>query len=240
MSPFRLVNIANFPQFTAINLTKDPGYDPAVRTIPQCVEVALYWTLEDGKVGHNILHARYAGSFPGTVAMANALLTGLTTGTAWTNMAGFLSTTTFLGNLTLRDLNTPNNPLIGSSVGGATGTSASAALPNETAIVITLRTGKVGRAFRGRIYVPGFATNALGTGNVIAAATLTDINAWANTIPTVFTSQGLTFAIGQHSRLAYTSPIGTPHPKRDPTTVDITSQSVKDNHWDTIRRRGLK
>ena len=211
-----------------------------MRTIPQCIEVVLAWTLEDGKTAHNVLHGRYSGSYPGTVAMANALLTGLTTGTAWTNMATFMSTTSGLVVLTLRDLNLPNQPLISNTAPGALGTSVSAALPNETAIVITLRTAKAGRAFRGRIYVPGWATNGLGSGNVIAAALVTDINAWANTIPTVFTSQGLTFAIGQHSRVAYTSPIGTPHPKRDPTTVDITSQSVKDNHWDTIRRRGLK
>jgi hypothetical protein len=240
MSPFRLVNVANFPQFTAINLTKDPGYDPAVRTIPQCVEVVLQWVLEDGKVAHNVLHARYAGTYPGTVAMANAILTGLTTGAAWTAMATFITPTTTLSFVTLRDLNTPNQALIANNVAGGAGSSASAGLPNEVAVVVTLRTAKAGRAFRGRIYLPGWATNALGTGNVIAAACLTDINAWANTIPTVFTSQGLTFAIGQHSRVAYTSPIGTPHPKRDPTTVDITSQSVKDNHWDTIRRRGLK
>jgi hypothetical protein len=240
MSPVRLVNIANFPQFTAINLMKDPGYDPAVRTIPQCVEVGLGWGLEDGKVGHNVLHARYAGTYPGSVAMANAILVGLTTGAAWTAMATFLSSTGGLQILTLRDLNTPNQPLLQNTASGAIGTSVSAALPNETAIVVTLRTAKAGRAFRGRIYLPGWATNALGTGNVIAAACVTDINAWANTIPTVFQAQGLTFVIGQHSRLAYTSGIGTPHPARAATTVDITSQSVKDNHWDTIRRRGLK
>ena len=240
MSPFRLVNIDNFSQFTAINLTKDPGYDPAVRTIPQCVEVVLMWNLEDGKVGHNVLHARNAGTYPGTVAMANAILSGLSTGASWTAMASFLASTTGLASLTQRDLNVPNQPVLANSAGGAPGTSASPALPNETAVVITLRTAKAGRAFRGRVYVPGWATNALGTGNVIAAACVTDINAWANTIPTVFQSQGLTFVIGQHSRVAYTSPIGTPHPKRDPTTVDVTSQAVKDNHWDTIRRRGLK
>jgi hypothetical protein len=240
MSPFRLVNVANFPQFTAINLTKDPGYDPAVRTIPQCVEVGIVWGMEDGKLAHNVLHARYSGSYPGTVAMANAILAGLVTGAAWTAMASFIASTGAIGSVTLRDLNTPNQPLLSSTGPGGVGTSASPSLPNETAIVITLRTAKAGRAFRGRIYVPSFATNALGAGNVIAAACITDVNAWANTIPTVFQSQGLTFVIGQHSRLAYTSPIGTPHPKRDPTTVDVTSQSVKDNHWDTMRRRGLK
>src|SRR6516225_10113203 len=135
MSPFRLVNLNNYPQITAINITKDPGYDPAVRTIPQCVEVVLDWGLEDGKLAHNVLHARYSGTYPGTVAMANAILTGLTTGAAWTALATFIAIPNGLVSVTLRDLNTPNNPLISSTAVGANGSSASASLPNEVAAV---------------------------------------------------------------------------------------------------------
>jgi hypothetical protein len=240
MARSRIVRLDTAQQFTAINVLSDPGYDPNVRTIPSCVEVRLDFALESGKVGHMVLHARYGTGFTPSTAIATAIWQGLSSGTAWTALAAFLATSTNFGNVVLRDLNAANQPFVPGSATSAPGTSASPAMPNEVAAVITLRTGQVGPAFRGRMYVPGWATNALGAGNVIAAAAVTALSNWANTIPSVLTGQGLQFAIGQHSRLAYTGVGGREHPARNPATVLITSQTVRDNHWDTQRRRGLK
>jgi len=241
MSRSLVVNLSNLTQFTAVNLMSDPGYDKGDRKIPQCMDVSLIWQLDDGKTAHNVLHGRYAGSFPGSVAMANAILTGLTTGASWTALKAFISPTPVgLIAVSLRDRNVEDQPLINSSSSGDVGTSPGTPLPNETAVVITLRTAKVGPAFRGRIYVPGWASNALGAGNIVAGGAVTALQNWANTIPTTFTAQGLTFVLGLPHRLAYTSASGKPHAERAATTQDITSQPVKDNHWDTQRRRGLK
>lgn len=240
MSRSRWINLANVQQFAAINVLSDPGYDPNNRTIPSCVEIALNYGLESGKQGHSILHARYAAGFTPSSAVANSILTGLTSGAQWTALAAFISTTNSIQGLTLRDLNSPNQPLVPTTVGGSVGSSASPSMPNEVALVGTLRTGNVGPAFRGRLYFPGWATNALGTGNVAAAAAVTAYQNWLNTIPTVLTGQALSFALGQHSRVAYTGVGGKQHPARAAGTVLITSQTVRDNHWDTQRRRGLK
>jgi hypothetical protein len=240
MARSRIVNLANFEQFAAINVLADPGYDPNNRTIPSCVEVRLDFALDSGKIAHCVLHARYAAGFTPSTAIATAIWTGLSSGSAWSSLAAFLSAGTNFGNVVLRDLNAPNQPFVPGAATAAPGTSASPALPNETAAVITLRTGQVGPGFRGRIYIPGWATNALGSGNVIAAAAVTALSTWANTIPTVLTGQGLSFAIGQHSRVAYTGTGGRQHPARAANTVLISSQTVRDNHWDTQRRRGLK
>lgn len=236
-----LIDLSKFQQFTAINLSSDPGASGGPVVIPLCAQINILWALEDAKQGHSVLYGAYTGSFAGTVAQANGIMTALTTGASWTALAAFFPPTQGLAGITIRDVNTANQPLITSTVPFAGGTSASAALPNEVAVVITERTGKVGRAFRGRVYVPGWATNALGAGNVVAAAAITALQNWANTIPSAFTGQGYTWSIGQKKRVAYVSPkTGISYPQRDATHTVISSQPVRDNHWDSQRRRGLK
>jgi hypothetical protein len=240
MARSRIVNVANLEQFTAINVLSDPGHIGGPVIVPNCAQISLVWSLEDGKTAHNVLYGRYSGTFAGSAAQATAILTALASGGAWSALAAFLATSTVLGSVSLRDMNSANNALIFASSGSAPGTSASPALPNEVAAVISLRTARTGPANRGRIYVPGFATNALGTGNVVAATVVTALNAWANTIPTALSGQGYTFVLGQPARAAYTGSTGTQHPARAATSQPVTSQALKDNHWDSQRRRGLK
>lgn len=235
-----IVNLANFQPFTAINLLVDPGHIGGPVVIPSCAQITLNWVAEDGKNAHNVLYGRYSGTFAGTVAQANAITAALASGGAWTAMAAFMPTATGLTTVSLRDVNTPNNALITATSGGALGTSASPSLPNEVAVVGTLRTAKTGPANRGRIYVPGFATNALGAGNIIAATAVTAIGNWLNTISGALSAQGYTWVLGQPARAQYTSHTGTVHAARPAGSTPITSVSVRDNHWDSQRRRGLK
>jgi hypothetical protein len=240
MARSRIVNLANFEQFTAIDVLMDPGHIGGPKVIPNCVEVSLRWGLGDTRIAVNVLHATIPGSFSPTTPIANALVTGLTSGAAWTALAGFLATTASFAGISLRDLRSKDLPIVGSGIGGPAGTSASTEMPDEVAAVVTLRTIKVGPGNRGRFYVPGWASNAVGTGNVIAAGAVTALQNWADTIPTVMASQGMTFALGQVERAAYTGSTGTAHDHRDAGTLTITAQTVRDNHWDTQRRRGLK
>lgn len=234
------MRLDNFQQFAAINVTSDPGAIGGKVQVPQCAQIVIQWGLESGRIGHNVLYGRYAGGFVGTAAQCNSILTGLTSGGAWTALAAFLATSSGLSGVTIRDVNTVDQPLISNSVGGQPGTSASPSLPNEAAVVVTLRTAKAGAQNRGRMFIPGWATNALGAGNVVAAAAVTALNNWANTIPGVLGGQGYTWVIGQRERVAYTGSTGTQHPARAATSTQITSQSARDNHWDTQRKRGLR
>lgn len=240
MARSRIVNLANFEQFTAINVLADPGHIGGPYIVPNAAQISLFWTLEDGKTGHNVLVGRYSGAFSGTQAQANSMATALTTGGAWTALAAFMPTTTIFSGVQIRDVNTGNNPAIGSSGVTAAGTSASPAIPNEVAAVITERTAKAGPQNRGRIYVPGWATNAMGAGNVVAAAAVTALGNWAQTIPTALAAQGYTLVIGQPARAAYVGSTGTSHAARAATSQPVTSLLVRDNHWDSQRRRGLK
>jgi hypothetical protein len=240
MARSRIVNLANFEQFTAINLLSDPGHIGGPKIIPNAAEIRLRFTLEDGKVGHIVTCGGYAGTFAGTVAQANAIFAALGTGAQWSALAAFLATTTAFAGVDIRDLNSAGNPYISSTAAASPGTSASTALPNEVAAVITLLTAKTGPQNRGRMYVPGWATNALGAGNVIAAAAQSALGAWSGQFAGAYSAQGYVHSIAQPARAAYTGSSGTQHPARVATKIAVTSTALKDNHWDSQRRRGLK
>lgn len=235
-----IVNLSNLAQFTAVNLTADGGYDRQDRHIPNCCEITLVWNIAASKLARNVLHGSYTGGFPGTVAQANSILAGLNSGAQWTALALQFATSTALAQVTLRDLNTENTPVIASTGAAAAGTGGAIAVPDEVAVAITHRTAKAGRAFRGRSFIPGWSTAAVGGDNALVPAGVTALGNWANTIKPLLTGLGYTFCIGQHSRVAYTSPNGTPHDARPAGTVEITSSVVRDNHFDSQRRRGLK
>jgi len=236
----RLINLANFEQFAAINLTADPGYNPSDRRIPNCAQIVLNWTSESGKGAHNVLHGSYNGAFAGSQTQANAIVAALTTGAQWTALASFIGGSAGLGSVSIRDLNVVDSPIIPSIAGGGAGSSASPPLPNEVALVVTLRTAFTGPQNRGRMYIPDLATNALAAGNIASPACVTAVTNWASIIAGVLSAQGYTFGIGHYSRLAYVGVGGRQHPARPAGVVPITTVSVRDNHWDTQRRRGLK
>lgn len=236
----RIINLANLEQFTAINLLVDPGHIAGPVQIPSCAQITINWQLADGRAAHNVLYGRYSGAFAGNQAQANSIMTALTTGGAWTALAAFFATTTTVSGVSIRDVNTPNAPLINSNNAAVPGTSASPELPDEVAAVITLRTAFTGPGFRGRVYVPGWATNSLATGNVIAAAAVTALNSWGGTISGALAAGTYTWVLGQPARAQYTGSTGRVHPARSAMSTTISQTVVRDNHWDSQRRRGLK
>jgi len=238
----RIIDLSKVTSFTAVNLLLDGGAIPGPVVIPFAAQISLVWNLTDGKQAHVVTYGRYSGSFSGTVTQANALLSGLlSAGGMYATLAAFMPTTGSLAFVTIRDVNSANQPLITSTGTAGPGTSASPALPDETAAVITLRTALVGRGNRGRMYIPNFATNALAAGGVIAPAVVTALNNWAGQFAGVYSGQGYTWALGQKHRQAYTSPItGRAFPERPAAAPTITNSVVRDNHWDSQRRRGLK
>jgi len=204
------------------------------------MQVVFVWNIASGKLAHQVLGGSVSGSFSPTPTIANAILSAMTSGANWTALAGFLANTCALTAVQLRDLRALDSPIVQSTAAGQNGTSASPEMPNEVAAVGTFRTGKTGPGNRGRTYVPGWATNALATGNVIAPATVTALQNWLSGITAAFSGQGITHGLIQHSRVSYTGSTGKVHPPRDPQVALITSIVVRDNHWDTQRRRGLK
>lgn len=240
MARSRIIALENFQQFTAIHVLSDPGALPGKQVIPNGIMVRLDWSLVDGKTAHNVLCGVAAGGFTPTPAIAEAGRAALVTGAAWTTLAGFFATQTQLAAVTLRDLRVIDQPFISSTGAATPGTSASTALPSESALVITIRTAKVGQAGRGRIYIPGWATNAIGTQDTVAAAAVTALQNWTTNIFNCFAAMSLTPALRLPARNAYTGSTGTAHPARTAGTQNWTQLLVRDNHWDSQRRRGLR
>lgn len=240
MARSRLVALENLQQFTAINVLSDPGATGGPYIVPQCARIVITFSQESARGCHIVLVGRYAGAFHGTTAEATAIMTSLTTGAAWVALAAFLASNTSIFSVSIQDVAVPNAAPVTSTGSLVPGTSASPALPNEVAACLTKRTALIGVANRGRMFFPGFATNALGAGNVIAAATVTALNNWAATISGALQAQGYTHVIGQPARQAYMGSTGTSHPARAATSVAVTSVICRDNHWDSQRRRGLK
>lgn len=236
----RVIRLDNIQQFTAINVLSDPGHIAGPVIIPFCAQIRIGWNLTDGKKGYNVLYGRYTGAFNGSVAQAQGIFTSLSTGAAWTALALMLHTTEAIASVDIRDVNTPNAAIISSTGAPVPGTSTGTSLPSEVAEVVTLRTSFVGPGFRGRLYMPPVASNGLGTGDTLAAGAITAINNWAAGIFTAFTAQGYTWVLGQPARAAYTGITGRQHPARAAGSTNISSATVRDNHIDSQRRRGLK
>lgn len=237
----RLINLAYLSPFQAASLT-DPGYLPGPLIIPNACQVVLNWALGDSKTGHNVMYGSYNGTPVLSAALAQTVFAALIAGAAWTTLAGFLASSTSLLSVTILDVRGATATAFQSTGAAAPGTAAGTALPDESAAVITLRSVLRGPSGRGRVYIPGWASNAVGAGGVIAAAAVTALNTWATTNlnPAIGVNIGPT-AIGHRARAAYTSPAtGRQFPARPAGIQVINNILVRDNHWDSQRRRGLK
>lgn len=236
----RILRLENLDQFAAINVLSDPGHIAGPVVIPSCAQITVNWQTASGRPAHNVLYGRYSGAFAGNVAQANAIMAALTSGGPWTTLAAFLATTGGISGVSIRDVNTPNAPIITSTSAAVPGSSASPEMPDEVSAVITLRTAFTGPSYRGRMYIPGWATNALATGNVIAAAAVTALNSWGGTIANALIAGTYTWVLGQPARAQYTGSTGRVHPARAAQSTTISQTVVRDNHWDSQRRRGLR
>jgi hypothetical protein len=236
----RVIALDQFQQFTAINLLVDPGAIGGPKIVPSCAEIDILFGLPGGKIAHCIFHGRYTGAFAGTVAQANSILTAITAGIPANGFLLHLSGQTTIGGVSIRDVNTANQAVISSNVGGATGTGTGNAVPNEVAICVTKHTALAGRANRGRFYVPGWIVSTVAADNTVIPTAVTDLQTWANTLQGAFNASGYQMVIGQPARQAYIGTSGTSHPARPAGSVPVTSLFVRDNHFDSQRRRGLK
>jgi hypothetical protein len=240
MSP--LMRLDQIQSFAAINVLRDPGYHPGHKVIPNTAQVVINWTLTDAKIAHNVLYANYTGTPAFSNTVAQAIFSAITSGAQWTALAAFLAPTTALRSVSILDIRTTTGVLFTSTGTAVPGTSTGTAMPDEIALAVRLSTAERGPSGRGRYYVPGWATNSIGTSGTVAAAAVSALQSWAQ----IAVSGALNTNIGPQvlglpERNAYTSPItGADFDHRDAHNVALTSITVPDNHWDSQRRRGLK
>lgn len=216
----------------------DPGHIKGPVVINGVAAVRLLWTLPNAKTGSNVLHFTFSTGAVFSAVLANQLFSTISGFLNTSGLVGQLHTGTSLINVGLRDLSAANNPEFLSNVAAVPGTGTGSALPPQTSLVVTLRTAKAGQAFRGRVYLPGFATIAdAGNGTATTAAS-TAAGAFIGDLLT-FSSGGDTWnlVIALPARNGYTGSTGTVHPPRVAGFQQVTAAVVENLVWDTQRRR---
>src|SRR5689334_15918544 len=136
-------------------LMSDPGRIPGAVVIPNCVQVRLIWTLPNTKTVYNVMHGSVAGGFVATSSVAESIFTALKAAAGWTSWKARVNSGVSLIGIDLRDMRVANQATFQGTSGASAGTGAGTALPPGDALCVTLRTALAGRAYRGRVYLPG-------------------------------------------------------------------------------------
>jgi hypothetical protein len=236
----RIVNLANFDQFTAINVLSDPGHVGGPVIIPNAVKFILVWTLGDGKSARNVLGGIKTSFTTPSQAIAEQARAAIVGHPNFGPYMAQIAPTASFAAVELQDISVGGSPIYRSTGASTPGTATGTELPNEVALVTTIRTAKVGAQWRGRYYLPGYSSAAIGAGNVITAAAMTAAQNFSVAISAGMGAIGLQWALLQPARAAYTGSSGTQHPARSAHAEPMTTVIVRDNHWDSQRRRGLK
>lgn len=218
---------------------KDAGRIPGAAAVANVLEIRCLLGLANGKVASITFHG-YNATMPAVnVALANTLMASLSS--AWsTNLGSYMAagtTPSTFAAVYIRDMTNPGFPVFQSTSAAVLGTSASPAMPVNVALVLTENLNIRGRGAKGRVYIPGWATNADAGGGVAVGAVQTAVTAFGTAVFNAITSAGFTPAVAKVARAAYTGYTGTPHLQRNATWAQVISYSCRDAIWDTQRRR---
>lgn len=209
---------------------------PTPLPIQNAVQVRLLWS-DPVRVFMNVLHMQFTNAGPLNPNIADTIFNSIVGNANFTTWRGFLPTTTEFTNVDVRDLRASNLPLITSTGTAVPGSSAGTALPPQTAMVTTLRTAQAGRAFRGRVYFGGLATNTDdGTGRIAPAANTAMLGAMS-AVGQAMVSAGGTLAILQRALPDRPGHGGVTLPARPGAIVPVTDVVARDLIFDTQRRR---
>lgn len=204
-------------------------------TQAETLEINLDWRL-GAKTVKNVLHARIPGTFTPTSTIADSITTAMDSLVTSSGLRAFLASTTRLPFASLRDLRTPNNALIEGTVSPTLGTGVTDALPHQIAAVVTLRTAKAGRSFRGRTYLPGFDEAANDVNGAIGDTTRTALDAFAAGFLTVINHDSMQLVVWNRPVIDR-APGANCAVLRPGSIENVTSAIIRDNRWDSQRRR---
>lgn len=196
------------------------------------------WTLPNGRQGANIWHIRKTSALTWSVA-ADTFASAMTT---WINVAAPGATTALKTHLSngcrferLRFTVLDGVTASFTRTIGISGVDASAPLPVNVALVITLRTALRGRRNRGRIYIAGFAEDQNAAGGVPVAGIPNNFALATRNLISSLGGSGVSVVVASYG-------VSMPTVKRPtkltwtPYATDVTTADC-DTRWDTQRRR---
>jgi len=219
---------------------------PSLR-IDNAAQLRLIWGF-NGQAAFNVIGVLVTGTIPFDQGMANRLGTAIKSGFA-TSLGPHLATTTVLEKVGIRDIRNGGLPEFIDGGVGTAGTGVGDRLPNQTALVMTLRTANATRSGRGRIYWGGFTETENVTGGTATQAAADGAISFISFISTALVQEGLQLAVLQRPANQVTLtrdellPDGTHrittrvHAARPGIARMATTSEVRDLAWDTQRRR---
>lgn len=212
----------------------------AVFVVPDGLQVKLRWDC-GGVAILNVMGARGSLTTPVTQAKADTLSSSIKSSFTSSGLAACMPPSVSLQSVGVRDVNTANMAEfigVGASVPGTAPTPQ--LLPRNNAIVITLRTARAGRSYRGRVYLSGLdeAKNSAGAG--IDATAETAAIAFINAVKSALTAAGWTMAILSPALPERPSKPGGTLPAKPAFATDVTSVLSRSVAWGSQRRRNAR
>jgi hypothetical protein len=216
--------------------------------VANAVQVRLRWLVQT-ETAFNVLNFRATSAVVVNQALADQVGTQVKLAFA-AQWAAHTATGNSLQKVGIRDLRVASSAEFVDSGSASAGGAAADSLPPQNAVVVTLRTAKAGRSFRGRVYLPGLSELDNSPTGVTSTAANTAAAAFINDIATRLQPIGLTFAVLSRPSDASTTTKTTTH--SDGTTTvknlsvvtakageinDVTLVQVRNNRTETQRRR---
>jgi hypothetical protein len=214
-----------------------PGYVPGPLVIPLTVQLRLNWVLPNSRTATNVLHAIVDPTFVLTQVIVDNVFDDISSDATTTTYMAFLAGTTALQFIDARDLRVAEQALIQSTGVAVSGGGSGMALPEEVALVCTLRSALAGRAHRGRVYLTGFDSSAIDADGHAVSGLTAAAQAWVAALSIRMEAQGLALGIGHRGHASYVNSRGDTVPAELAGTDLVTAAIVRDNVFDSQRRR---
>lgn len=198
----------------------------AALQITNGLQLKLYYNITS-QLAINVMGMTPSGTV--TVNQALAETIGAMVKSAWTAQLGpHMNTSNQLVRVGIRDLRIANLPEFrdtGAPVSGTGGVSE--ALPAYVALVVTLRTAKAGKSFRGRVYLPGWSESENVAGGVSSGASGIAAVAFINAIGTGLQSSALKLAVLSYPSEDITIDQTTTHADGTKTVRRLSHETAK-------------
>lgn len=216
--------------------------------VPNAALVRLVWS-DPQHVWNNVLGANVLGATVINQALADALATSIRSAFT-THLAAQVSALAGFGTALIRDIRQANMPEYVGSGADVPGSAVGDPLPPSSALVVTLKTGRAGQSFRGRVYLAGFTEDSNDSAGHISSATNAAAVAFVTAISTAFGANGLALAIvsrpAERVQIVRTTFHGdgttsvetTTNQARAGQVTPVVGISARNNLWDSQRRRG--
>jgi hypothetical protein len=216
----------------------DAGKIKGAQAVPNTLEIQIRQVGANGKSANFTCHGRYATTPPSLATIASALFTSI--GTAWGAQLGpqMAPDAQFTG-VWIRDMANVNNPIVVGTGTPTPGTGTGNPLPPEACIVLTEQTTMRGKGMKGRMFISGFVDSAAGANGAISPAGVAAVTGFGTALFAAIQAQSLTPCVAQVARQPYIGLTGTQHANRIAGNVTVGSYLVRNNEFDTQRRRGL-